>query len=206
MEELKDTPLAKPRIKRSLVSVPTLINDKNPANGIKHHQAQLAWNLSMITPYPYFVYKNIWPWNLVENMQILLQENGGREDLPCLGEIDQELLEPTKFSFWMASNMPFTEEERLELLKIHSTYERLRFINKRLEELSIRESNICCSSCEAEFTKVKSVFAVGGAEGATSNYVNDGGYIHQITTLRDVDTRKLFFEGPPSTQNRYVRC
>jgi hypothetical protein len=148
-----------------------------------------------------------------------------------LGDIDKKLLEPTKFSFWIASNMPFTEGERLKLLQMHSTFERLRIIYDRVKDLSIRESYICCCQCEAKLTNVKNVFTVGGAEGATSNYgkqiekypwlllvvtkqpltvliplksreVNDHGYIHQIMTLREVDAGKLFFHGDPSTENR----
>jgi hypothetical protein len=47
------------------------------------------------------------------------------------------------------------------------------------------------------------VFTVGGAEGSTAAYVNGGGYIHQITTLRRlVDENKVVFEGFPSTENR----
>jgi cereblon len=208
VEELKDEPLALPPIQRPLASPPFLVQEQrtdDPIRNPKSRQNQLAWNLSMLTPTPYFVYQIFWPWKLVDNLVAALKENDGQANLPCLGEIDREVLEPMRFSFWMASNMPFTERERLELLKMHSTYERLRVIYRRVKELSVRESNICCSSCKAKFTRVKSVFTVGGAEGATSNYVNEGGYIHQITTLREVDTRKLYFQGPPSTQNRYVK-
>ena len=211
VEELHDKPLVAPPVQRPLTSAPfsakniecqSTPDSKSTETKSRLHQNQLAWTLSIITPVPYFVYQRVWPWKLVDDMVIALNESGGRANLPCLGEIDREILEPTKFSFWMASNMPFTERERLSLLEMHSTYERLQVIHDRVKELSLRESNICCSVCEEKLATVKSVFTFGGAEGATSNYVNGGGYIHQITTLRQVETRKLYFQGPPSTENR----
>jgi hypothetical protein len=34
--------------------------------------------------------------------------------------------------------------------------------------------------------------------------VNPHGFIHQITTIRQVENGKLFFQGGPQTENRYV--
>lgn len=105
----------------------------------------------------------------------------------------------------MANNAPFTENERLELLKIHSVLERLIVIWKAVEQLSKQESFICCSQCKTRFTKVTDIFTVGGADGTTATYVNNYGTIHQITTMRTIDEGKVVFEGRPSTHNRYVR-
>jgi hypothetical protein len=109
-----------------------------------------------------------------------------------------------RFSFWMANNAPFTENERLELLKIHSVLERLIVIWKAVERLSQRECDICCSQCKTRFTKVTDIFTVGGADGTTAAYVNNYGTVHQITTMRTIDEREVLFEGRPSTDNRYV--
>jgi hypothetical protein len=114
------------------------------------------------------------------------------------------LVSAMKFAFWMANNAPFTEKERLCLLKMHSVLERLKFIWEAVQKLTATPGYICCSQCGTSFTSVKNVFTVGGAEGSTSTYVNDNGYIHQITTLRAVNERKLFFQGRPSTVNRCV--
>jgi hypothetical protein len=107
-----------------------------------------------------------------------------------------------RFSFWMANNAPFTENERLELLKLHSVLERLIVILRTVEKLSKQESFICCAQCNSRFTKVTDIFTVGGADGTTATYVNNYGTIHQITTLRSIDEGKVVFEGRPSTDNR----
>jgi cereblon len=109
----------------------------------------------------------------------------------------------TRFSFWMSNNTPLTEAERLELLKMHSTLERLRFLWKTIQRLTSGPRHICCAFCKVRLCEVTNVFTVVGAEGATSTYVNDLGYVHQITTLRTVNTRKISFEGSPSTHNSY---
>jgi hypothetical protein len=170
VEELKDDPLTLPPIRRLFASNPSLEQKGDNIVDARSRQQQLAWNLSMVTPVPHFVYENVWPWKLVDKLVAALKANDGRGNLPSLGDIDKKMLEPTKFSFWIASNMPFTEGERLKLLQMHSTFERLRIIYDRVKDLSIRESFICCCQCEAKLTNVKSVFTVGGAEGATSNY------------------------------------
>lgn len=109
----------------------------------------------------------------------------------------------TGFSFWIANNVPLKESERLNLLEIHSTLERLRIVWEEIQKLVERPSVICCSDCESVLSFTNDVFTVGGAEGSTSTYVNGGGYIHQITTLRSlVDENKVVFEGYPSTENR----
>jgi len=65
------------------------------------------------------------------------------------------------------------------------------------------QSCITCQLCETSLTSVSDVFTVTGAEGITSSYVNNSGFIHQITTLRNVDTNKITFQGIPCTENSY---
>jgi hypothetical protein len=79
-------------------------------------------------------------------------------------------LEPTLFSYNLASNLPFTERERLNLLELHSTVERLRIIYNRVLQYSQTEWYLCCQGCHSKLAKVTDVFTFGGAEGATSNY------------------------------------
>jgi hypothetical protein len=77
---------------------------------------------------------------------------------------------------------------------------------KEIQKMVDRPMVICCVVCNSILSFTKDVFTVGGAEGSTSTYVNGGGYIHQITTLRTlVDENKVVFEGFPSTENRYVK-
>uniref|UniRef100_A0A7S4APY0 CULT domain-containing protein n=1 Tax=Pseudo-nitzschia australis TaxID=44445 RepID=A0A7S4APY0_9STRA len=169
---------------------------------------RMAWNLSQLTPVPYFVYLRWMPWNLVDKIVEALQTNNGRGNLPSLGEdsaVANHKKEPTMFSYWMANNAPFSEGERLQLLKMNSVLERLLFIWKNIRKWTAEntQGRICCDLCETSFTTVSDIFTVGGAEGTTSTYVNGQGFIHQITTLRNVDENKLIFQGAPSTENSY---
>ena len=93
----------------------------------------------------------------------------------------------------------------MHLLKMNSVLERLLFIWKNVRRWTAEnaQTHICCDLCETSFTAVSDIFTVGGAEGTTSTYVNGQGFIHQITTLRNVDENKLLFQGAPSTENSY---
>lgn len=174
-----------------------------------------AWCLAQISPTPYFVHRNKSPWILVSQVVKKINASGGRNHLPCLvDEVDPSssspspslspiVSNPTKFSFWCASNLPLSESDRLALLETSSTYERLLLIDQHVEELSSRNSPIVCARCDQPLSAVQNVFKVKGAEGTTSAYVNDHGYIHQITTLRHVDVQSIVLEGIPHVENSY---
>jgi Lon protease-like protein len=171
VDEWVDQPLSLPPIGRPMASAPSEREEESTARSHQLiHQDRIVWNLSMLTPVPYFVYQRVWPWKLMRKLIDILETHEGKANLPSLGEIDDSMLEPTKFSFWMASNMPFTEEEKLNLLKMHSTVERLRVLHDKVLEFAQRECYVCCKACDKRFTSLTSVFVVGGAEGATSNY------------------------------------
>jgi hypothetical protein len=150
---------------------------------------RLTWNLSLLTPIPYFVYQRNWPWRLKDELILLLQENQGRSNLPQLSSapstdtnspsspttsVDQSFLSksPTQFSYWLSSNMPFTQSERLDLLQMPSTVERLRILRQKVLSL-IQQQMMCyvgCSRCQSPLAPVSEIFSFDGAEGATSNY------------------------------------
>ncbi|CAJ1934470.1 unnamed protein product [Cylindrotheca closterium] len=174
-----------------------------------------AWCLAQITPTPYFVHRNKSPWRLVSQVVEKINASGGRNHLPCLVDevgasssspsvsVSPTLSHPTKFSFWCASNLALSESDRLALLETSSTYERLLLLDQHVEELSSGNRPIVCARCDQSLSTVKFVFTVQGAEGTTSAYVNDHGYIHQITTLRLVDVQSVMLEGDPHTENSY---
>eukprot|EP00980_Cylindrotheca_fusiformis_P006323 scaffold1356_cov123-Cylindrotheca_fusiformis.AAC.4 len=207
VQQLRDDSLRLPPIPRFFASPPEQLSSDQHGSEVKTTELRhsyRAWCLSMITPVPYFVFKSKSPWKLVSELAEKLRSSNGRNHLPSLGDIKSEIIaDPTRFSFWCASNMPFRESDRLSLLEASSTYERLRTISNKVKELESRERRICCSRCKSRLSSVENVFTVGGAEGATSAYVNDHGYIHQITTLRQVDEEEIFLHGPPSTENSY---
>jgi hypothetical protein len=181
VDEWVDQPLSLPPIGRPMASAPSeREGSKTTRSHQLIHQDRIAWNLSMVTPVPYFVYQRVWPWTLMRKLIDTLETHEGKaNNLPSLGEIDDSKLEPTKFSFWMASNMPFTEEEKLSILKMHSTVERLRVLHDKVLEFAQRECYVCCKVCDTRFTNLTSVFVVGGAEGTTSNY----GTFHETRIL-----------------------
>lgn len=193
-------------------------NDSTPVqpNDRLHRHTIRAWCLAQISPTPYFVHRNKSPWILVSKVVKKINASGGRNHLPCLvDEVESSsssssstslspiLSNPTKFSFWCASNLPLSESDRLALLETCSTYERLLLIDQHVEELSSRNSPIVCARCDSHLSTVRSVFKVKGAEGTTSAYVNDHGYIHQITTLRHVQVQSVLLEGMPHVENSY---
>jgi hypothetical protein len=45
-----------------------------------------AWNMSQLTPLPYFLYRNRMPWSLVEKITTALKTNNGKGSLPSLGD------------------------------------------------------------------------------------------------------------------------
>ena len=189
-----------------------------PTNDRLYRHTVRAWCLAQISPTPYFVHRNKSPWRLVSQVVEKINASGGRNHLPCLvdevsassssspspsASLSPTLCDPTKFSFWCASNLPLSESDRLALLETSSTYERLLLVDQHVEDLSSGNRAIVCARCDQSLSTVKSVFTVQGAEGTTSAYVNDHGYIHQITTLRLVDVHSIVLEGVPHTENSY---
>lgn len=163
----------------------SVVSIRNPR--VARHD-QLLWNLSMITAVPYCAYKATWPWKMVDSIVAVLETHEGRDNLPSLRdvfvsgksnnlnderttkELSSQALEPTKFSYTMSYNMPFSDEEKLELLQMDSTVERLRVVYDKVMEYAERECFVFCKGCDTKLAGVTSVFTVGGAEGATSNY------------------------------------
>ena len=200
VEEIIDRPLCLPRLGRPLISFPASEANEDAKGGdqasglggmstAKSRMArhnQLLWNLSSVTPTPYCAYKAAWPWKLVDSIVGELEAHHGGDNLPSLRDVlalgnksktkdlDEDVsslsLEPTKFSYTMSYNMPFSDDEKLELLQMDSTLERLRVIYDKVLEYAEKESFVFCKGCDVKLSSVTSVFTVGGAEGTTSNY------------------------------------
>jgi len=170
---------------------------------------RISRNLSLLTPFPYNMYQHLTPWSLVEKIAAALRSNNGKGNFPSLGDdsfvSNAKKLEPMAFSYWIANNAPFSEEDRIKLLKMDSVLERLLFVWEAVKRLTANssESRVCCLPCRTYLSDVSEIFVVGGAEATTSAYVNGHGFIHQITTLREVDEDQLNFRDRPSTENSY---
>jgi Lon protease-like protein len=178
VEELVDEALSYPLM--CLQRPVQYILSSLPSSHYMKHQEQLIQKLSTITPTPAFVYRMIWPWRMVGLIRVAMDDSpdleGLRHALPCLdtkSANEAALLEPINFSFWMASNMPFSEEEKLHLLKMLTAIERLRFIYKKVRRHQREDATpnmLCCRWCGIPFASVASMFTVGGAEGTTGAY------------------------------------
>ena len=183
---------------------------------------QVTWNLSLVTPIPHFVYQRYWPWKIVDELMTLLNDpntvRNGETNLPHLdlrggkvvgGELSSmSSRSPMEVSYYLAGNMPFTQNERLELLRMPTTLERLLAIRQQVLKLVNQQQTqyLGCAQCELPLCLVRDVFSVEGAEGTTANYVNGHGFIHQVTTIRNVlNHRYIYCEGAASTENRYAR-
>jgi hypothetical protein len=204
VEELPDKEPALP---------PTFIRAQRPIRLLEeadqrflYHQKQIIHNLSNVSSIPQIALKAVWPWRLVGLIRTALDRNpifdGLTKILSNLNE-NSPVLEPTSFSFWMACNMSLSQEEKLRLLKMPSTVERLSFILQRVVEQEENETYVCCKSCSARLSSASEMFTVGGAEGTTGNYVNEYGVVHQTITVREADEPKLSYSGGPETRDSW---
>jgi hypothetical protein len=167
---------------------------------------RIIHSLSSVSSIPNFVLKNMWPWKLVTDIQDRIQRVSSLRGLNVRqGDGSKNKNdEPTAFSFWAAANLPLQEADKLKLLKMESTLERLRYIQTKVVALEEEETFVCCKLCRNKISAVSNLFTVGGAEGTTGNYVNEYGAIHQTVTLRDVlEEENLIYRGRPETRDSW---
>jgi len=175
-------------------------------------QRQLARSVSLVTPVPYFVYKRTWPWSLAASIRDDLERipsfAGVLESLPSEddaidGEKARRLADPLYFSYWLASNLPLGKDEKLRLLALMSTTERLLRLKEKILKAEEAESVIQCRVCGCPLTRASNMFSVGGAEGSTGNYVNEYGHVHQTITVRELDEDEVRLQGRPETRDTW---
>ena len=168
-------------------------------------------SFAMITPFPEFIYRKIWPWRLVslireemksshtfrafshflphaDNMTSIEKNDAVQVTLESSDVLPNEAFDdkteddPVRISFWLASNLPFPEDDKYLLLEMYSAAERLEYIYRKIKERT--EPLICCLCCGLPVSRASSMFTVGGAEGTTGAYVNEHGFVHQTITVR----------------------
>ena len=163
--QLNDEEMRLPPIPRKPLRSITLNSDKPY---LRRHE-QLIDTLSLVSPIPKYVLRSYWPWRLAAEIRAGLESipslEGLRSNLPSDG--DQG---PTQFAYWMAANMPLKETEKLDLLKMDSTVQRLTFILDKVLLLEQQETFVCCKVCGAQLSTVADVFTVGGADGTSGAY------------------------------------
>jgi cereblon len=202
VEELHDEPLAFPPNGRFA----------GPCTGTsaKKRHEEVIRHLALVSPIPEAVYKKVWPWRLAalirEGIERISTFDGLTQTLQQLDDPRDKLnplLDPGSFSFWMASNLPLKQEERLDLLEMISPVERLQFIHRKVLEEERAQTEIRCKECGSPLAHATDMFTVGGAEGTTGNYVNEYGSVHQTITLREIDEREVTYVGRPESRDSW---
>ncbi|MFH4976646.1 hypothetical protein AB6A40_003355 [Gnathostoma spinigerum] len=113
-----------------------------------------------------------------------------------LEKIDHEIQEGwTRFSYWVASNLPIGLQKRLPLLEEKSTNRRL------LLEWSIVSGSkyMLCSNCENKLGQVSNLIILS-TEGISAHYVNPGGYVHDMLTMSKLCHHASLPVGEPSAE------
>jgi len=181
-----------------------------PTAYVMSHHESLIRQLSLVTPVPGKVLQQVWPWRMVIQMVQLFHSQAGQSGLfTSLTELlhDDEAVgvldDPTKFSFWLASNTPLNVDEKLALLQVPSTVERLKLLLKHMRKFKRTSCIISCAVCEVPLSRADQVFSVGDAEGTAGNYVNEHGFIYQVVTLREIEEQEVISVGGTFVQNSY---
>jgi hypothetical protein len=114
------------------------------------------------------------------------------------GPSDQQ--DPVRFAFWMAANLPVSHVARLELLKTECIVRLLRREIAMLEQL---HENIYCSHCRTFLAQTRDIFSMSNDGAAAGTFVNPGGFVHQIMTLREVHMERLFVDATRSAEDSW---
>lgn len=152
--------------------------------------ANAIWNLSLRSSLPVVVYQSIWPWRVAQKICNLIQQTeqyqGIKEILSSAGGIVElgdpfhgtststqtfRVVDPSAFADWLSSNLPLSQNERLDLLEMGCRASQLKYLLKKIEK--DRETVLRCKYCAVALSPMRHVFTVKGAEGTTGHYVNE---------------------------------
>ena len=102
----------------------------------------------------------------------------------------------TDFSFWVMTNLPLNDKQKLFLLQLRSSVQRLRCIYNLINQCV----NLHCSQCSNLIAKRDDVFSMS-ASGLMAAYVNPGGVVHETITILKV--KGLSYIGRKSTEHSW---
>ena len=193
--------------------------DKSEDSATVDYDNKALQFLESRTSAPAFAYQIVWPWKLCRKICCLIQEaeqfKGIRDILQSAAglrfdnsndespKIPFQIVDPSAFSDWLASNVPLSFNERMDMLEMICTIDRLRFILKMLEKSKKGQSSIRCKHCGATISQMLQIFSVGGSEGTTGAYVNCHGIVHHTMTLRDIEAQSVICIGQPETKDSW---
>ena len=174
------------------------------------------WHLAHRSSTPAMAHQNVWPWGIAQKICDLLQQTeqfqeikkargtaGGLVQLQDVfpGATQFRVVDPSAFSDWLSSNLPLSQNERLDLLEMECRASQLKKLLKNVQKE--RETIIRCKCCASALSPMRNVFTVKGAEGTTGQYVNEHGIVHQTVTLREVNHAAVVCVGRPETKDSW---
>lgn len=146
---------------------------------------------ALVTPIPEHIYWRYSPWRLIDSIRETTERIPAYEELfktlkSGSDKIEQRMANPVDFSFWLASNLPFSDKQKLDILELSSSIHRLEYIHERMLETE-KENKLLRCNCNNPIAQANHIFTVDGADGTTGNYVNRYGAVHQTTTVRELN-------------------
>lgn len=179
--------------------------------------ANAIWHLAHRSSSPAVAYHSVWPWRIAQKICDLIDQTeqfrGIKKILPSAGGLVQlkdtfhgapqfRVVDPSAFADWLSSNLPLSQNERLDLLEMECRVSQLKQLLKNVEK--DRETIIRCKCCSSALSPMRNIFTVKGAEGTTGNYINEHGIVHQTVTLREVDPKvSVVCVGRPETKDSW---
>uniref|UniRef100_H3GRX7 Protein cereblon n=1 Tax=Phytophthora ramorum TaxID=164328 RepID=H3GRX7_PHYRM len=108
--------------------------------------------------------------------------------------------DPNLFAYWVAGNLPLGTAQRLELLGMNST---VRLLRREIELLGQVKEDIFCSMCSSFLANTRDIFSMTERGAAGGTFVNPGGHVFQVLTLREVDHAHVFMDMMRSTEDTW---
>ncbi|XP_050091140.1 protein cereblon [Anopheles aquasalis] len=102
--------------------------------------------------------------------------------------------DPIKLSFWLARNIPLTEENRKMIFCTDSVLRRMLIINKALDHMWY----FICKRCDSEIANYNDIFAMS-KQGVQTSYCNPSGYVHDTLTVLKTKENSTLTVDRPST-------
>ncbi|KFB42716.1 AGAP005299-PA-like protein [Anopheles sinensis] len=103
--------------------------------------------------------------------------------------------DPVKLSFWLARNIPLTEENRKTIFGTDSVLRRMLIINKALDHMWC----FICKRCDNEVASYSDIFAMS-KQGVQTSYCNPSGYVHDTLTVHKTKEDSTLTVGAPSAE------
>ncbi|KAF4527052.1 hypothetical protein B566_EDAN001602 [Ephemera danica] len=137
-----------------------------------------------LTPWPSWVYQQYDETLLVKKMKKEMNAmcNAPSRSSKESGAVQSLLVTPdcpVALSFWVAQSLPLVDIQRVSLLQINSSIQRLRW------ELSFLSQCrwLCCQVCGSQLASTEDTFCMS-VEGPQGTYVNPSGFVHETMTVK----------------------